>query len=63
LADLRVKKKKKPTKAERSMIAKTRRELSLKLKAAVYAPVSDPTESLPDELIVMIVLMLPFATL
>jgi WD40 repeat protein len=36
------------------------------LKAAVTAPVSggrDPTESLPDELIVMIVLMLPFATL
>jgi len=36
------------------------------LDALVNAPVSggrDPTESLPDELIVMIVLMLPFATL
>jgi hypothetical protein len=36
------------------------------LEKAVNAPVSggrDPTESLPDELIVMIMLMLPFATL
>jgi WD40 repeat protein len=36
------------------------------LDAAVNAPVSggrDPTESLPDELMVMIMLMLPFATL
>jgi WD40 repeat protein len=36
------------------------------LDAAVNAPVSgdrDPTESLPDELIVMIIMMLPFATL
>ena len=60
LAELCIKKK--PTKAERAVIAKTRREL----KAAVNAPVSggcDPTESLPDELIVLIMLMLPFATL
>ena len=62
LAELCAQKKKKPTKAERAVIAKTRRELD----AAVNAPVSggrDPTESLPDELIVMIMLMLPFATL
>jgi hypothetical protein len=38
----------------------------IELEAAVNAPVSggsDPTESLPDELIVMIMLMLPFVTL
>jgi WD40 repeat protein len=62
LTELCAKKKKKPTKAERAVIAKTRRELD----AAVNAPVSggcDPTESLPDELILMIMMMLPFATL
>jgi outer membrane protein assembly factor BamB len=38
----------------------------IEFEAAVNAPVSggsDPTESLPDELIVMIMLMLPFASL
>jgi hypothetical protein len=62
LAELCAQKTKKPTKAESAVIAKTRRELD----AAVNAPVSggrDPTESLPDELILMIMLMLPFATL
>jgi WD40 repeat protein len=63
LADLCAKmKKKRPTKAERAVIAMTRREL----KAAVNAPVSggrNTTESLPDELILTIMLMLPFVAL
>jgi hypothetical protein len=62
LAVLCARRKKKPTKAERAVIARTRREL----KAAVNTPVSggrDPFDWLPDELLVMVLLMLPVATM
>jgi hypothetical protein len=53
-------------KAKRDAVRMEIRAAKSELDAAVNAPVSggrDPTESLPDELIVMIMLMLPFATL
>jgi hypothetical protein len=53
-------------KAKREAVRAEIKVAESELDAAVSAPVSggrDPTESLPDELIVMIMLMLPFATL
>jgi hypothetical protein len=53
-------------KAKREGVRAEINAAEIELDAAVSAPVSggrDPTESLPDELIVMIMLMLPFATL
>jgi hypothetical protein len=53
-------------KAKREAVRAEIKAAESALDAAVNAPVSggrDPTESLPDELILMIMLMLPFATL
>jgi hypothetical protein len=53
-------------KAKREAVRAEIKAAKIELDAAVNAPVSggrDPTKSLPDELIVMIMLMLPFATL
>jgi hypothetical protein len=52
--------------AKRDAVRAEIKAAEIELDAAVNAPVSggrDPTESLPDELIVMIMLMLPFVTL
>jgi hypothetical protein len=53
-------------KAKRDAVQEHIKAAKIELDAAINAPVSggsDPTESLPDELILMIMLMLPFVTL